>query len=269
MTGIRRYGFLPLVACGVLLVAECLQILSFAASFWAWDSSGSLGLWRRWWCLNGPHMGCIHFNYPWNLKGLDGGSVWQSCNTNINNEVFCAPFHWLNAVRGLESVAIICVAIPLVVMPVYIYVSVGLYHRCFLFTMAAFTLLAAVSNIVGVIVYGVALGARQEWAVGWCLFVCLIGGLFDIAGFIILLTAAFLKPDIPPQKFPESTSFYVVGARNTLYAVDGDESGRIDINVSEHGDRSEASKHGGHTNMEHVHSDNDSENGFFTNQEYA
>ncbi|XP_048249127.1 uncharacterized protein LOC124116822 isoform X2 [Haliotis rufescens] len=277
MKGIRRYGVLPLLACIALLLAEILQILSFAAPFWAWDSSASFGLWRRLSCLRGSHDGCIQFNYPWHLRGLDGGSVWRSCNANIKNEVFCAPFHWLNNVRGLESVAIICAAIPLVVMPVYVYVSMGLYHRCFLITMAVFTLVAALCNIVGVIVYGVAIGARLEWTVGWCLFVCVIGGVLDIVGFIILLIATFVKPKIPPQTFQRATSLYVNRDTNKLYAMEGDESGRIDIDVSEYGgrtnmgytDHGNAPTHGGHTNMGYTVHGNAPTHGGHTNMGYT
>ncbi|XP_048249125.1 uncharacterized protein LOC124116823 isoform X2 [Haliotis rufescens] len=162
-------------------------------------------------------------------------------------------------------------------MPVYVYVSMGLYHRCFLITMAVFTLVAALCNIVGVIVYGVAIGARLEWTVGWCLFVCVIGAVFDIVGFIVLLIATFVKPKIPPQTFQRATSLYVNRDTNKLYAMEGDESGRIDIDVSEYGgrtnmgytDHGNAPTHGGHTNMGYTVHGNARTHGGHTNMGYT
>jgi hypothetical protein len=50
---------------------------------------------------------------------------------------------WHHAVQGLESLSVIFFAIPLVVLPVYIYVALGLYYRCLIGTMALSVLLGS------------------------------------------------------------------------------------------------------------------------------
>nr|KAG5696988.1 hypothetical protein BaRGS_008450 [Batillaria attramentaria] len=128
--------------------------------------------------------------------------------------------------RGLESLAIIFFAIPLVVLPVYIYGALGLYYRCLLGSMTLFVLLGTISNIAGVVVFGVQIGSVDGWTFDWCLIVCIIGGALGLIAFIILLIATINKPEFKPDKY-FSSGFYVDPDRNRLYAVESDEPVKV------------------------------------------
>ncbi|XP_046334297.1 uncharacterized protein LOC124116815 [Haliotis rufescens] len=213
MASVFGAAAIPFIACIALLLAESLQILSFAAPYWASDQFGSFGLWRHVKCVGGSNIDCYQYEYPWHVDV------------------------WLNAVRAMESIAIIFIAIPLVVMPVYIYVALGLYYRCVLLTMTVFALLASLCNISGVVVYGVTIGQTPDWAVGWCLIVCIIGAGFDFIGFLVLLIAAINKPNFSPERFTTS-GYYVDHDSNKLYAVEGVERDMIRTDVSQFGGHS-------------------------------
>ena len=51
----------------------------------------------------------------------------------LNNVYF--PADWLKVVRGFESLGVIFMALPLVILPVYMYVSLGLYYRSMMISM--------------------------------------------------------------------------------------------------------------------------------------
>ncbi|XP_041353577.1 uncharacterized protein LOC121371619 [Gigantopelta aegis] len=187
---------IPFIACIALLAAETLQILSFAAPYWATSevTGTSFGLWRKARCAT-EYVGCTRWDFPWYVPD------------------------WQNAVRGLESCAIILIAIPLIVLPVYIYVALGLYYRCIMVFMTVCSLLAVLCNAIGVAIYGVEIGKSDELKVSWCLIVSIIGAGFDLIGFLILLIATINKPVFRPDKYYPS-GFYVDPDHNKLYAVD-------------------------------------------------
>lgn len=196
----------PFIGCICLLVAAILTVLAFASPYWASDQYNQFGLWRRARCdpgVTGPdRQDCALWNFPWH------GGEWQY------------------ATRGLESLAIIFFAIPLVVLPVYIYGALGLYYRCLMGFMTFMVLCGTICNIAGVIVFGVQIGSNEYWKVGWCLIVCIIGGGLGLIAFIVLLIATINKPVFMPDKYFTS-GFYVDPDRNRLYAVESDEPVKV------------------------------------------
>lgn len=54
---------------------------------------------------------------------------------------------YLHAVRGLESLGIIFLAIPLITLPVYMYIALGMYYRCMLGSMCVSSLLSGKQNM--------------------------------------------------------------------------------------------------------------------------
>ncbi|PVD26296.1 hypothetical protein C0Q70_13967 [Pomacea canaliculata] len=193
----------PFLGCIALLAAEILTIIAFASPYWASDESKSFGLWRKAQCAQKEvlyRQDCLRWDFPWY------GAAWQ------------------DAVRAMECLAIIFFAIPLIILPVYIYVALGLYYRCLMGCMAVSVLLASVCNIIGVIIYGVHIGSNETWRIGWCLIVCIIGGAFGLISFIIFLIATINKPNYTPEQYLLSGSgFFVDPDRNRLYVVQTEE----------------------------------------------
>ncbi|XP_076441625.1 uncharacterized protein LOC143280814 [Babylonia areolata] len=196
----------PFIGCVALLAAEVLTILAFASPYWASVGQESYGLWRKARCnpgLSGPErQDCSTWNFPW--YGKD----------------------WQHASRGLESLAIIFFAIPLIVLPVYIYVALGLKYRSTLGFMTLFVFLGTLSNIAGVVVYGVQIGSDDSWKLGWCLIVCVIGGALGLVSAIILLIATINRPEFAAEKYFAS-GFFVDPDRNQLYVVETDEPVKV------------------------------------------
>ncbi|KAK7104105.1 uncharacterized protein [Littorina saxatilis] len=203
---------IPFIGCVALLAAEIMTILAFATPYWASDDDMSFGLWRTAKCnpgSTGPDRDdCYRSDFPW--KGAD----------------------WQHATRGLESLAIIFFSFPLIVLPVYIYVALGLYYRCLMGCMALSVLLGTLCNIAGVVIYGIQIGSNDTWKLGWCLIVCIIGGGLGLIAFIILLIATINKPTFTPEKYFLS-GFYVEQDRNRLYVVETDEPTKVVYAASE------------------------------------
>ncbi|KAL8583830.1 hypothetical protein ACOMHN_040299 [Nucella lapillus] len=203
---------IPLIGCVALLAGETLTILSFASPYWASVGQEYFGLWRVARCDPGStapgRQDCKRWDMLWN------GEDWQL------------------ATRGLESLAIIFFAIPLIVLPVYIYVALGLYYRCTLFLMTLSAFLGTLSNIAGVVVYGVKIGSNEGWKLGWCLIVCIIGGALGLIAAIILIIATINKPEFQPERYFNS-GFYVDQDKNRLYVVESDEPVKVVYAASE------------------------------------
>ncbi|XP_005105741.1 uncharacterized protein LOC101851598 [Aplysia californica] len=200
MAGVLGAASIPFIGCVALLLAVILHILSFASPYWADDADGDFGLWRRAVCKDSTNQltgvrGCYKYNHPWYVDD------------------------WLDATRGLESLTIIFWAIPLVILPVYIYVALGLYYRCLLGTMTVLTFLGAVCNIIGVIIFGIKVGETSEFGVGWCLIVCAVAAAFGIAAFFVFLIATCNRPKFAPERHFVS-GFYVDPDRNRMYVVE-------------------------------------------------
>ena len=72
------------------------------------------------------------------LEGDSNGdcTYYKSVESNyyFKNHVFF-PTDWLKVVRGFESLGVIFMALPLVILPVYTYVSLGLYYRSMMISM--------------------------------------------------------------------------------------------------------------------------------------
>lgn len=65
----------------------------------------------------------------------------------MNNNRYPFFSDWLHAVRALECCAVIFVSLPLVILPVYMYVALGMYYRCVMGTMCAFCLVSSKSFV--------------------------------------------------------------------------------------------------------------------------
>ncbi|GFO34602.1 hypothetical protein PoB_006110700 [Plakobranchus ocellatus] len=201
--GILGAASIPFIGCVTLLLAMILHILSFASPFWAEDKDEDFdfGLWRSYRCIPDQdpgslaEEGCYRWNHHWDVAD------------------------WLNAVRALESLAVIFWAIPLVILPVYIYVALGLYYRCLLGTMTAFTLLGVGCSIAGVIVFGVEIGDNSGLSVSWCLPVCAAGAGLGLIAFIIFLVSTCKRPKFKHERHFVS-GFYVDPDRNRMYVVE-------------------------------------------------
>ncbi|CAG5132536.1 unnamed protein product [Candidula unifasciata] len=200
MPGVLGAASIPFIACVTLLMAMILQVLSFAAPFWAYDNNGDFGLWRKYLCLaaNGgsPNndLGCYKQDHPWYIGD------------------------WLDAVRAMESLAIIFWAIPLVIIPVYIYVALGLYYRCLLGTMTALTLLGAICNLIGFLVYAAQIAKNDTWFAGWCFILCIIADAFGFLSFVILVIATCKKPEFTLDQYYTS-GYFIHPERDELYII--------------------------------------------------
>lgn len=162
---------LPLIATIALIAAAVCQVLAFGCASWGYDGTRFLyvGLWRDGNCNKPDHKECFQRDHV---------------------EYFAED--WLKAVRGLECLALIFLALPLVVLPVYMYVALGLYYRCMLGSMAICCLLSAVCCLAGVIVYGVQV-TSMDWDTSWCLWVAIVGAGGAFIAFLILTIATLTK----------------------------------------------------------------------------
>lgn len=191
---------LPLISSIALLAGAILIIIGFAAPYWANDGNNYVGLWRYGKCSKPEYWDCYKYDQP------SFGNVPD----------------WLHAVRAMESLAIIFVSLPLVILPVYMYVALGMYYRCMMGTMCVFTLLCVACGIAGVIVYGVNI-SNNNWKVSWSLICVIIGCAAVFIGFLVLLVSMLSKrPEgITQPYYP--TTIYVDPKKNKLYTIRLDE----------------------------------------------
>ncbi|KAH3874765.1 uncharacterized protein LOC127870458 [Dreissena polymorpha] len=187
---------LPLISAIALLAGALLIILGFAAPYWANDGTHYVGLWRYGRCVKDDIIGCYALDQPSFRRIPD----------------------WLHAVRALECVAVACVSIPLVILPVYMYVALGMYYRCMMGTMCLFALMSTLTGIAGVIVYGINL-TNNGWDIAWSMICVIIGSAIVFIGFLILLISMVSKrPSTIHQPFYPST-IYVDPYKNKLYTI--------------------------------------------------
>ncbi|CAG2195313.1 uncharacterized protein [Mytilus edulis] len=156
------------VASVFLLIAAIGQILAVAAPFWSFDGLHYVGLWK---------YGRCAFDH-------------KKCYRNWQVEYFVSD--WLKAVRGLECLALIFLSFPLVTLPIYMYIALGLYYRCMLGTMALCSLISAVCCLAGVVVYGVQI-TSMDWDTSWCLYVAIVGAAGAFIAFLVLIVATITK----------------------------------------------------------------------------
>ncbi|KAH9519548.1 hypothetical protein Btru_002991 [Bulinus truncatus] len=133
---------------------------------------------------------------------------------------------WIDAVRAMESLTLIFWALPLVIVPVYIYVALGLYYTCTLGTMTAFTLLGAITNIIGVIIFGANIGENSDWKTGWCLIVCVIACGLGVIAFIVFAIACCQRPVFAPERHYIS-EFNLDRDKNKLYVIESLEPDKL------------------------------------------
>ncbi|XP_063427813.1 uncharacterized protein LOC134711247 [Mytilus trossulus] len=173
MTGSRVIGAasLPLIGCIALIAAAVCQVIAFACANWGYDKNRSLyvGLWRDGNCFKSDHRECYKRDHV---------------------EFFAED--WLKAVRGLECLALIFLSFPLVTLPIYMYIALGLYYRCMLGTMALCSLISAVCCLAGVVVYGVQI-TSMDWDTSWCLYVAIVGAAGAFIAFLVLIVATITK----------------------------------------------------------------------------
>ncbi|RUS77102.1 hypothetical protein EGW08_015139 [Elysia chlorotica] len=199
--GILGAGSIPFIGCVVLLVAIFLHILAFASPAWASDDYGKFGLWRTHddYCTN-PNL--RFYNTPCRYWADN----WEDAD-------------WFKAVQALEMITIIFWVWPLIILPVYIYVAMGLYYKCLMGTMTAFTFLGAATNIAGLIIFGIEIETTSNLSHNWCLPVCAAGGLLGFLAFIIFLVACLNRPKfVHEQHF--LSGFYADPDKNRMYVVE-------------------------------------------------
>ncbi|ESO82998.1 hypothetical protein LOTGIDRAFT_236912 [Lottia gigantea] len=186
---------LPFIACVALLAALILHVLSFASPYWAYsDGVGHFGLWRYAECLLDDIKDCYRYDMHWD-----------------------APTY-LDAIRALECLTLIFWCVPMMIVPVYIYVALGLRYKCLLGCMALSILVGAICNVIGAIIFGVQIGTN-DWQLGWCLIVCIVGGALGFVSFVVMAIATFNRPDFAIERHYPS-GFYVDPYKNKLYVVE-------------------------------------------------
>ncbi|KAK3712670.1 hypothetical protein RRG08_058572 [Elysia crispata] len=201
---LRRFlgaASIPFIGCVTLMLALTLHILSFAMPFWAADDVGDFGLWRVRRCIPVLQPGqlddevCYQWDHPWKTSD------------------------WLKIVQALESFTILLWVIPVVVIPVYIYVALGLYYRCFLGTMTTITIVGVASSGAGVIIFGIRIADSSQLSLRWCLPVCAAGSGLGFIAFIIFLIAVLNRPKFKHDRHFVS-GFYVDPDRDRMYVVE-------------------------------------------------
>lgn len=188
----------PLMGCLVLLISAIFLVLSFASPFWAFDGLRHRGLWRLGECGSG-HVDC-----------------WRA------DQMHYYPV-WLYVVQAFECVAIIFISLPLVVIPIYMYVAVGLKYKLMMGLTAICSGIATICIFIGVITYGTQAtqekrsGSDQEgWDLMWCFIVNIVAGAVALIGLIVFIIA-FIKKK-PPFKEYYSTPI-VEGPAPQVYAI--------------------------------------------------
>lgn len=187
---------LPLISAIALLAGAVLIILGFAAPFWSHNGIVYVGLWRYGGCVTPEHYDCYSYDQP-SLRHIPD---------------------WLHATRALECMAVIFVSIPLVILPVYMYVALGMYYRCMMGSMCIFCLLSCITGIAGVIVYGINI-SNTVWNVAWSLICVIVGCAIVFIGFLVLLYSMVSKrpAGITEPYFP--TTIYIDPKKNKLYTI--------------------------------------------------
>ncbi|GFR67411.1 hypothetical protein ElyMa_005581700 [Elysia marginata] len=197
--GILGSASIPFFGCVVLLLAMVLHILAFAFPDWATDSEGKFGLWR------------VGNNY------CGAKSAYSEACRRYRD--YWTDFDWFLAVRALECLTIIFWAFPLVILPVYIYVALGLYYRCMMVLMACFTFLGAACNIIGVVIFGIEVEESSDLSLRWCLPMCAVAGCIGLLAFIAYFLAVLKRPKFEHQQHFLS-GFYVDPYKNRMYVVE-------------------------------------------------
>lgn len=162
---------LPFFGCAILLVGNIFLVLGFATPYWVSDdriTTTSRGLWRERRCLSSG--GCYVFDIV-----KDYGM-------------------YLSAVRGLLCLAIIFMATPLVVLPIYMYLAGSDFFRRTMSTAALLSLLAAVCIFVAVIIYASCISDQSTY-LNWSFYMVVVSGAMATFCFIVfLVTALTVKP---------------------------------------------------------------------------
>lgn len=192
---------LPLISCIALLAGAILIILGFATPSWAFNGKDYVGLWRYGNCLKSDYRECYHYDQP----------------------SFTLVPTWLHVVRAFECASVICVSLPLVILPVYMYIALGIYYKCIMGWMSLLSILSAIFGVVGVIIYAVNLN-DLDWDMGWSLIVVVVGCAMVFIGFMVLVVALVTKR---PESIKETlypTTLYVDPDRNVLYTISAEDS---------------------------------------------
>ncbi|KAL4237973.1 hypothetical protein ACF0H5_002683 [Mactra antiquata] len=186
----------PLISAIALLAGAVLLILGFATPNWAFDGTHYVGLWRYGRCASENYEDCYHYDQPSLIHVPD----------------------WLHIVRALECCAVIFVAFPLVILPVYMYVALGMKYRCMMGTMCLLTLLSVGTGLAGVIIYGINLNSNG-WDLAWSMICVVVGCAMIFIGFLVLLVSMLSKrPEgITEPYYP--TTILVDPNKNKLYTI--------------------------------------------------
>ncbi|XP_064607005.1 uncharacterized protein LOC135471634 [Liolophura sinensis] len=188
---------LPLTACAASLIAAILLVLSYASPYWSSDAIYSHGLWRRTGCRS---LACWNYDYYHHVPP------------------------WLKAVRAMETMAVIVLSLPVVVVPIYLYASHGLYYRTMNLIAAGMCLASGIFIIIGVIIYGSFAMATMGRDLGWCFVVCLISGIICILAFLLFLVAAIVRRPPKPVYYASHSVLMDTSAPTTIYTIEKDHS---------------------------------------------
>lgn len=101
MASLLGAASIPFIACISLLAAMVLQILSFAAPYWAYSDTEDIGLWRRTNCVqrNGV-AGCYRTDHLWYYytgkvvcECVCGGGGVHNCHCNVLKNCIMSSYY--------------------------------------------------------------------------------------------------------------------------------------------------------------------------------
>ncbi|XP_060083722.1 uncharacterized protein LOC132562962 [Ylistrum balloti] len=193
--GVLGAASMPFIAGVALLGSAILHIVCFIAPNWANDGTQSLGLWRYGKCRDPDFHNCYKHDHV---------------DTQLED--------WFQVVRAMGCLAVICLSLPLVILPVYMYIALGMYYRRMMGFLAFCSFLATLSIAAGVVIFVV--GATDEgWSLEWCFIVDIVAGVFAFIGFVVLLAVLLTRrpADLKPTYYP--STIHVDPAKPKLYLV--------------------------------------------------
>ncbi|OWF38565.1 uncharacterized protein LOC110466134 [Mizuhopecten yessoensis] len=193
--GVFGAASMPFIAGVALLGSAILHIVCFISPNWANDGTQSLGLWRYGKCREPGFQNCYKHDHV---------------DTQLKD--------WFLVVRAMSCLAVIGLSLPLVILPVYMYIALGMYYRRMMAFMSFCSIMATLTIAAAVVVF--VIGATDKgWSLEWCFIVEIIAGLFAFIGFVVFLAVlltrrpAGLKPTYYPSTIhvdPDKPKLYLV-----------------------------------------------------------
>lgn len=166
---------LPFFGCFTLLAGNIFLILGFASPYWLSEEgspAASRGLWRERRCQ------------------ISGGCYLYDIVKHYGT--------YFDAVRGLMCLAIIFLATPLVVLPIYMYVAGEHFYRRTMTSAAVLALLSALCIFISVIVFA-SLASEKSNYLDWSFYMIVVSGALATFSFIVFLVAALTGRPVTGQ----------------------------------------------------------------------